>query len=114
MKNVKLFYMNGEIRSLFEAEVDKRVRKEYSVRAEREITQNMLVNPEAAVEYSKRVLAIKCEVKYEIEKILGFPVEVGFDPGTVVKALTDRVGDLETTQNELNEALTMILEGVTE
>ena len=33
MRNAKLFYMNGEIRSLFDAEVDKRVRKEYSARA---------------------------------------------------------------------------------
>lgn len=114
MRNTKLFWINGEIRSLFDAEVDRRVRLEYSARAEREITRNMLTDPEAAVKYSKRVLAIMCEVKAEIEQTLGFAVDVGFDPAAATKALTDRVGDLENSQSELNEALTMILEGVTE
>jgi hypothetical protein len=74
----------------------------------------MLTDPEAAVDYSKRVLAIKCEVKAENEQTLGFAVDVGFDPAAATKALTDRVGELENTTGELNEALTMILEGVTE
>ena len=114
MKNAKLFYMNGEIRSLFDGEVDRRVRLEYSARAEREITRNMLVDPDAAVKYAKRVLEIKCSVLAEIEAALGFAVDVGFDPTAATRALTDRVVDLESATGELNEALTMILEGVTE
>lgn len=107
MNKAKLYHMNGEIKSLFESEVNKRVRKEYPVSVERVITQNILTDPERAVQYSKRILAIKCEVKAEIETALGFSVDVGFEPETERKALPERV-------EELDEALTMILEGVTE
>lgn len=114
MKHIKLFYKNGAIKDLFGHEVEKRIRAEYSERQEREILRNMLTDTDTAVEYSKRVNEIKAEVKAEIEEALGFPVDVGFDPEAANKALTDRVGDLESSQTELNEALVMILEGVTE
>lgn len=114
MKNIRLFFVNGEIKEFFDAEVDRRVRQEYTVRQERELTRNMLTDPDAAVAYSVRVFEIKCEVKREIEEALGFSVDVGFDPEAAHRALTDRVGDLENTTGELNEALTMILEGVVE
>lgn len=80
MRNAKLFWLNGEIRSLFDAEVDRRVRLEYSARAEREITRNMLTDTDAALAYLKRLDAIEREVMAEIENALGEPVEVGFEP----------------------------------
>lgn len=114
MKNAMLFYKNGEIVSFFERVVDERVGKQYSQRQVKKITQNILTDPDAAVEYSTFCFRTQCEVKAEIEQTLGFAVDVGFDPDAATKALTDRVGDLENSQSELNEALTMILEGVTE
>lgn len=114
MKHIKLFYKNGAIKELFDWEADRRLLAEYSERKQREIARNMLTNPDAAVELSKRWVEIQTEVKAEIEAVLGFSVDVGFDPSAATKALTDRVGDLESSQTELTEALTMILEGVTE
>lgn len=114
MKHIKLFYRNNAIKELFEHEVEQRVRAEYSEKREREILRNMLVDTDAAVAYTQRIKAIKSEVKAEIEAELGFAVDVGFNPGEEKRGVTDRVDSLETTTDELNEALTMILEGVVE
>lgn len=114
MKHIRLFYKNGAIRTLFENEVEKRVRAEYSEKREREILSNMLVETDTAVAYVRRVSAIKAEVKTEIETELGVSVDVGFDPDAVKNGVADRVDSLEATAEELSEALTMILEGVTE
>jgi hypothetical protein len=74
----------------------------------------MLTDTDAAVKYSKRVHEIKAEIKAAIEAVLGFPVDVGFDPKATTRGVSDRVDSLETTTDELTEALTMILKGVTE
>lgn len=114
MKHIKLFYRNDAIRALFDDEVEKRVRAEYSEKREKEIIRNMLIDTEAALMYMRRIVEIKTEVKAEIEAELGFAVDVGFDPEEVKRGMADRVETLEDDTKELNEALTMILEGVTE
>ncbi len=114
MKHTKLFYKNGMIQSAFEQEVEKRIRAEYSERKEREILRNMLTDTDAAIAYVNRVREIKTAVKAEIEADLGFSVDVGFDPDAETSGVNARVDTLEATTGELNEALTMILEGVTE
>lgn len=114
MKHIKLFYKNGAIKELFDNEVEKCTRAEYSERQEREILQNMLVDTDAAIAYIERINEIKTAVKTEIEEELGCSVDVGFDPSAERHGVTDRVDSLEDTTEELNEALTMILEGVTE
>jgi hypothetical protein len=114
MNNVKLFYKCGVIADYFESEREKRIRAEYSERKEKEILRNMLTDTETAVAYIKRVHEIGCAVKAEIESALGFAVDVGFDPDAKTKGVSERVDSLETTTDELAEALTMILEGVTE
>lgn len=114
MEHIKLLYRNGAIKELFDHEVEKRVRAEYSERREKEILRNMLVDTDAALAYMRRIVEIKTEVKAAIEAELGFAVDVGFDPEEVKRGMADRVDSLETTTDELNEALTMILEGVTE
>ena len=114
MNFVKLAYKNGAIKQLFEHEVDNRIRGLYSERREKEIMRNMLTDTETAINYIKHVNAIKTEVKAELEKTLGFAVDVGFEPDAVTSGVSDRVDSLEVTTGELNEALTMILEGVTE
>lgn len=114
MKHIELLYRNGAIKELFDHEVEKRVRAEYSERREKEILRNMLVDTDAALAYMRRIVEIKTEVKAEIEAELGFAVDVGFDPGAVRRGMADRVATLEDDTKELNEALTMILEGVTE
>lgn len=114
MNFVKLAYKNGAIKQHFEHEVDKRIRDAYSERREKEIMRNMLTDTQTAINYIKHVNNIKAEVKAEIEAALGFAVNVGFDPAAVTSGMSDRVDSLEDTTKELNEALTMILEGVTE
>lgn len=107
MKHIKLFYKNGIIKELFEQEAERRIRAEYSARKEKEILRNMLTDTSAAVAYIERINAIKAEVKAEIEEALGFSVDVGYTPDTNAESLPQRV-------DELTEALTMLLEGVTE
>ena len=114
MNFVKLAYKNGAIKQHFEHEVDKRIRDTYSEHEEKEIMRNMLTDTNTAINYIRHVNNIKTEVKAEIENILGFAVNVGFDPTTVTTGVSDRVDSLELTTKELIEALTMILEGVTE
>lgn len=114
MRFVKLAYLNGVIKEFFEEEVDKRIRKTYKERKEKEILRNMLTDTDTAIAYVKHVNEIQTEVKAEIEAILGFAVDVGFEPKADLKAMPERVDSLEETTDELNEALTMILEGVTE
>lgn len=113
MRFVKLAYLNGVIKEFFEEEVDKRIRKTYKERREKEILRNMLTDTDTAIKYIKHVNEIQTEVKAEIEAILGFAVDVGFEPKET-KAMPERVDSLEATTGELNEALTMILEGVIE
>ena len=112
MIHARLFYENGAIRALFDAEAERRIRAEYSEKREREILRGMLTDTDAAVTYARRMAEIKAEVKAEIEAELGFSVDVGFDPEEIKRGVADRVDDLETTTGELGEALTMILEGV--
>lgn len=107
MKHVKLFHKNGAIKEFFERKAEKRIRSEYSERKEKEILRNMLTDTDTAVAYVNRVNEIKAELKAEIEAVLGFSVDVGFNPDAESESLPQRV-------DELNEALTMILEGVTE
>lgn len=114
MKYTKLFYKNGMIKEAFEHEAEKRIRSEYSERREREILRGMLTDTETAIAYVNRVHEIKAALKAEIEAELGFSVDVGFDPKAEQKGVNARVDTLEATTGELNEALTMILEGVTE
>lgn len=114
MKHVKLFYKNGIIKSFFEQEVEKRIRLEYSERKEKEILRNMLTDTETAIAYVNRVREIKTAVKAEIEADLGFSVDVGFDPEAETKGVNARVETLEAITEDLGEALTMILDGVTE
>lgn len=114
MKHIKLFYRNGAIKTLFDTEVERRARDEYSEHREKEILRNMLVDTDAALAYMRRIVEIKTEVKAEIEAVLGFAVDVGFDPEEVKRGMADRVETLEDDTKELNEALTMILEGVVE
>ena len=114
MNFVKLAYKNGAIKQHFEHVVDNRIRETYSERREKEIMRNMLTDTETAINYIKHVNKIKTEVKAELETALGFAVDVGFDPDVVTSGVSDRVDSLEVTTGELNEALTMILEGVTE
>ena len=114
MKHIKLLYKNGAVKELFDDEVEKRVRAEYSEKREKEILRNMLVDTDTALSYMRRIVEIKTEVKAEIEAELGFAVDVGFDPDTANHGMADRVDSLETDTRELGEALTMILEGVTE
>lgn len=114
MRFVKLAYLNGVIKEFFEEEVDKRIRKTYKERREKEILRNMLTDTDTAIKYIKHVNEIQTEVKAEIEDILGFAVDVGFEPKADLKAMPERVESLEATTGELNEVLTMLLEGVTE
>lgn len=114
MKHIKLLYKNGAVKELFDDEVEKRVRAEYSEKREKEILRNMLVDTDTALSYMRRIVEIKTEVKAEIEAELGFAVDVGFDPDAANRGMADRVASLETDTRELGEALTMILEGVTE
>ena len=52
--------------------------------------------------------------RHHIIALAAFAVDVGFDPDTANRGMADRVASLETDTKELGEALTMILEGVTE
>ena len=114
MKNAMLYYKCGVIADYFEKESEKRIRAEYSERKEKEILRNMLTDTETAIAYVKRVHEIRCAVRAEIFDVLGFEVDVGFDPNATTKGVSERVDSLETTTDELSEALNMILEGVTE
>ncbi len=114
MKNAMLFYKCGVIKDFFERKVEKCTRAEYSERKEKEILWNMLTDTDAAIAYVKRVHEIKTAVRAEICSVLGFDVDVGFDPNATTNGVSDRINSLETTTDELSEALTMILEGVTE
>lgn len=114
MKYIKLAYKNGKIKEFFESESEKLIRAEYSEMAEKEIFRNMLTDTDRAIAYAKRVNEIKTAVKAEISSVLGFDVDVGFDPSASTNGVSDRVDSLETTTGELSEALNMILEGVTE
>ena len=107
MRDVKLYYLNGLIADYFELESEERIEAEFPEKVQKKITRSVLTAPEMAVAYAKRVHEIKSEVKAEIEAKLGFEVDVGFDPEALSESLPERV-------DELNEALTMILEGVTE
>lgn len=110
---IRLAYINGAIKQLFDHEVENRIHSEYSERTEKEIMRNMLTDTEAAISYINRVKEIKTQVKAEFEASLGVTVDVGFDPAVVTNGVSDRVDSLENTTDELNEALMMILEGVT-
>jgi 2-phospho-L-lactate guanylyltransferase (CobY/MobA/RfbA family) len=107
LKNLELYIKNGIIRDFFQKETEHRIRQEWSEREEKDILRNMLTDTDTAVAYVRRVNEIKSEVKAEIETALGFSVDVGFDPDAESESLPQRV-------DELNEALTMILEGVTD
>lgn len=114
MNHIRLAYKNGIVKELFENEAERLIRAEYSERKEKEILRNMLTDTETAIAYVKRVHEIRCAVRAEICSVLGFEVDVGFDPNVTTKGVSERVDSLETTTDELSEALNMILEGVTE
>lgn len=114
MKNAVLYYKCGLIEDFFERKSEERIRAEFSEREEKEILRNMLTDTDTAIAYAERVHEIKTEVKAEISSVLGFDVDVGFDPDATTNGVSDRVDELENTTDELSEALNMILEGVTE
>ena len=107
MKHIRLANKNGRTKEYFDHKTEERVRAEYSEREEREILRNMLTDTDTAIDYVERVKAIKTEVKDEFSDVLGFDVDVGFDPDASTNGISHQV-------NELSEALNMILEGVTE
>ncbi len=107
MKHIELAYKNGTIKDFFENEVDDRVSAEYPPKVEKGIVQNMLTDTDPAITYLNRVKEIKTAVKAEICSVLGFDVDVGFNPDVTTNGIYDQIG-------ELSEALNMILEGVTE
>lgn len=114
MNNIRLAYKNGKIKEFFDREVEKRIRKMYSEGEEKKIFRNMLTDTDTAIAYVKRVNEIKTDVRAEICSILGFDVDVGFDPNAITNGVPDRIDELENTTEELSEALNMILEGATE
>lgn len=75
-----LFDMNGEIKGLFDSEVIERVEAKYNPRQKQDILASALIDTAPAVEYARFEYQMKCDVKKEIEGILGKTVDVGFDP----------------------------------
>lgn len=107
MKYTRLAHKNGKIKEYFEYKVEKRTRVEYTPKKEKEILRNMLTDTDSAITYVNRVKEIKTSVRAKILSVLGFEVDVGFDPNATTNGISNQV-------SELTEALNMILEGVTE
>lgn len=107
MRYVRLAHKNGKIKEYFDHKTEECVSAEYSEREQKEILRNMLTNTDTAIAYAERVNEIKTDKKAEFSAVLGFDVDVGFDPDASRNGISDQV-------NELSEALNMILEGVTE
>lgn len=80
MRNAVLYYKCGVIKDFFEKEVERRTNVEYNERKRKKILDNMLTDTDSAIAYAMRVHEIKVATKADIESVLGFPVDVGFDP----------------------------------
>ena len=97
----------GGLKVLFERECEERIHAEYSARREVEILRSLLLDSAEAVAYAARVHEIRCEVKRELEEALGCAVNVGFDESASRTSMAEQIVELQS-------ALAMILEGVTE
>lgn len=110
MDHIRLAYKN-DIKEFFDNELEKRIRIEYSEKREKEILRNVLTDSKSAIAYAKRLYEIQCTIKAEIESVLGFEVDVGFDPNAQITGISDRVDSLETLTSETSAAMDALLTG---
>lgn len=106
MRNAVLYYKCGVIKDFFEKEVERRTNVEYNERKRKEILDNMLTDTDSAIAYAMRVHEIKVAVKADIESVLGFSVDVGFDPSHSPNGIVHNVNALLgiSSQSEMQAA----------
>ena len=85
---IKLAEKNGVIGYLFECEVERRIRAEYTKKRETDILRHTLTDSQEATRYAERVKAIKDAVKAEIDAALGGDIDVGYRSGTVTEGVS--------------------------
>lgn len=86
-RNILLSYKNGTIRDLFEYEVERRIRAEYTKQQETDIMRHVLTNSDEATRYAERIKNIQDAVKSEIDAALGEDVDVGYRSGAATEGV---------------------------